>query len=407
MSPIPEIYIRDYEYPLPEERIAQTPLNERDSSKLLIYKNGEISESIFRNITDFIPGNSFIALNDTKVIRARLLFRKHTGAKIEIFCIEPADNQVVESSFLLKGSAEWICLVGNASKWRDEVLFFYFKIGGEVCILKAEKKVAEKGEFRIRFSWEPSGLTFSEVLESTGDVPLPPYIKRKSNENDVMRYQTVYAGAEGSVAAPTAGLHFTEEILKSFREKSACLDYVTLNVGAGTFKPVKTEKASGHNIHSELFTVRKAFFENILNNEYESLAAVGTTTVRTLESLYWLGVIDGKLRGEIVTLNQWDVYQYASSGRVSFKDSVRKILKYMEKQDIDILTGATSLMIVPGYEFKVTDILITNFHMPRSSLLLLVAAFIGEDWKKVYRFAIKNGFRFLSYGDSSLLFRNE
>ena len=264
-----------------------------------------------------------------------------------------------------------------------------------------------KGEFSIRFSWDPSELTFSEVLEHTGDVPLPPYIKRKSNENDAARYQTVYADAEGSVAAPTAGLHFTEEILKSFREKSACLDYVTLNVGAGTFKPVKTEKASGHSMHSELFTVRKAFLENILYNEYDSFIAVGTTTVRTLESLYWLGVIDGKLCGDIVMLNQWDVYQYASSGRISFKDSVRNILKYMEKQGIDILTGATSLMIVPEYEFKVTDILITNFHMPGSSLLLLVAAFIGEDWKKVYKYAIENRFRFLSYGDSSLLFRNK
>lgn len=402
-----EIYIRDFDYSLPEERIAQMPLEERDSSKFLIYKGGNISESIFRNAVDFIPKNSFIALNDTKVIRARLLFRKDTGAKIEVFCLEPADKQAVESSFLSEGSAEWLCLIGNASKWRDEILHLNFQIRNENCILNAEKKEAGKGEFRILFSWEPSELTFSEVLGNTGDVPLPPYIKRKTNSEDALRYQTVYAGIEGSVAAPTAGLHFTEEILRNLREKCACLDSVTLNVGVGTFKPVKSEKASGHSMHSELFTVRKSFLNNLLNSNYDLLTAVGTTTVRTLESLYWLGVIDGKLCGDIVTLDQWDVYEYAGSGRISFKDSVRNILNYMEQQDIEILTGATSLMIVPGYEFKATDTLITNFHIPRSTLLMLVAAFVGDDWKKIYNYAICNGFRFLSYGDSSLLNGNK
>ncbi|MCU0371947.1 MAG: S-adenosylmethionine:tRNA ribosyltransferase-isomerase [Ignavibacteria bacterium] len=407
MTDIEYINIKEYDYYLPEERIAQFPLKERSKSRLLVYRNGEINHTVFEKITSFLPENSFLVFNNTKVINARLLFHKKTGAKIEIFCLEPSYGKPAESAFSSAEESYWNCLVGNASKWADEILEMNFNKDGAECILYAEKILEGRENFIIRFSWNPGNFTFSEILHSTGLVPLPPYIKRKPVAEDSDTYQTVYAKIEGSVAAPTAGLHFNQEIMNELKERNIKFDYVSLNVGAGTFKPVKSENAAEHKMHFESFCIPRSFIQNLYENSGKNITAVGTTSVRTLESLYWLGALPDKIKKGNCSLTQWEVYDYRKNSMPDLKSVLGDILEYLNKENAGFLYGSTELMIVPGYRFRVTDSLITNFHLPRSTLLLLVSAFTGKDWRKIYDYALANGFRFLSYGDSSIIIKNK
>jgi S-adenosylmethionine:tRNA ribosyltransferase-isomerase len=407
MAEIKYINIKDYDYDLPDDRIAQFPLKERSKSRLLIYRNNEISHTIFEKITAVLPENSFLVFNNTKVINARILFHKKTGAKIEIFCLEPSYGKPVESAFSSTKESYWNCLVGNASKWTDEILEMKFRIDGSEYALYAEKILEGRENFIIRFFWKPENLTFSETLHSTGLVPLPPYIKRMPVGDDSLTYQTVYAKVEGSVAAPTAGLHFTDELLNELKKLNIKYDYVSLNVGAGTFKPVKTENAAEHKMHFESFCVPKSFLKNLYDNTDNNITAVGTTSVRTLESLYWLGFLPDKIRKGNYSLTQWEVYEHQDKCTPDLRTVLGGILEHLDKKNSDSLSGNTELMIVPGYRFRVTDSLITNFHLPCSTLLLLVSAFTGKNWREIYDYALANGFRFLSYGDSSIIIKNK
>jgi S-adenosylmethionine:tRNA ribosyltransferase-isomerase len=389
-----QINIEDYNYDLPESRIAQYPLEQRDRSKLLICSNGKISEDVFSSISNYLPDNSLVIFNDTKVIHARLLFKKETGSEIEIFCLEPvlpsADFQL---AFASNSGVVWCCLVGNNKKWKQGKLFFK----NERFTLAAEKLEQSGDSFRIRFEWEPADSSFASVMESIGKIPLPPYITRNADEKDNMRYQTVYAHYEGSVAAPTAGLHFTGEVLDSLKKKDIKTSFVTLHVGAGTFKPVGSKNISDHNMHIEIFSVKKKLIEQILQNQ-GLIVAVGTTTVRTLESLYWAGKKILGNKKDPLSIDQWEPY---SSGDIDFsvEESLNALLDYCNKNNVDHIDGNTRLMIVPGYRYKIVNEMITNFHQPKSTLLLLVSAFIGDAWKSVYKYAMENNFRFLSYGD--------
>jgi S-adenosylmethionine:tRNA ribosyltransferase-isomerase len=397
------IKISDYVYPLPDEKIAQYPLTERDSSKLLVYKKGEIEDTLFGKITDYIPGDSLIIFNNTKVIPARLFFYKDTGAKIEIFCLEPESvNFDYQIEFHKKEKSVWKCFVGNASKWKYGKIKASFEYQNCKYEISAETISKNSDEYLIEFNWNPPDITFGEVIESLGKIPLPPYIRRESEDSDKDKYQTVYARVEGSVAAPTAGLHFTDKEFGKLTKKNCIIDYLTLNVGAGTFKPVKSETIGGHKMHEELFCVTEVLLKNILKHKKKKITAVGTTTLRTLESVYWYGVKLLKNESGEFKIEQW--YPYENEG-VSLEDSVNVVLNYMKKNNLKQIFGKTELMIIPGYTFKVADLLITNFHLPGSTLLLLIAAFIGEDWKKIYEYALNNNFRFLSYGDSSILIR--
>ncbi|MCI0473915.1 MAG: S-adenosylmethionine:tRNA ribosyltransferase-isomerase [Ignavibacteria bacterium] len=407
MTDIKYINIKEYDYYLPDERIAQFPLNERSKSGLLVYRDGEIRHTVFEKITSCLPENPFLVFNNTRVINARLLFHKRTGAKIEIFCLEPSYGKPAEAAFSSPEECYWNCLVGNASKWTDEILEMNFIKDGIECILHAEKILEGRENFIIRFSWKPGNYTFSEILHSTGLVPLPPYIKRKPVAVDSDTYQTVYARIEGSVAAPTAGLHFTEQIMSELSELKVNYDYISLNVGAGTFKPVKTENAAEHKMHFESFCVPKSFIQNLYENSGKNITAVGTTSVRTLESLYWLGVLPDKIKKGNCSLTQWEVYEHTKNSMPDLKSALSNVLEQLDKENALNFYGSTELMIVPGYRFRVTDSLITNFHLPCSTLLLLVSAFTGKDWKKIYDYALANGFRFLSYGDSSIIIKNK
>ena len=401
-----DISIQDYTYNLPEEKIALHPLQQRDASKLLVYKNGEIEESFFKNIHQFLPEQCLLVFNNTKVINARVRFKKTTGAAIEIFCLEPADAVKEYSSIMNKTtSARWKCLVGGAAKWKNEKLEKEIFIGNEKIILKAAliEKLTET--YIIKFSWEPAHYSFAAIIESAGDTPLPPYIKRSTDDKDTSRYQTIFAAQEGSVAAPTAGLHFTEAIFKNVAEKNIEKAFVTLHVGAGTFKPVKAATMLGHEMHAEYIDVH---FETIekLKLKAGNIAAVGTTSLRTIETLYWLGV-KTLLNPEIKKLQllQWDVYeQPLAFAAINAKNALTALLNWMKKNDYNNIFTQTQLLIAPGYTFRMVNILITNFHQPQSTLLLLVAAAIGNDWKKMYDYALQNDFRFLSYGDGNLIF---
>jgi S-adenosylmethionine:tRNA ribosyltransferase-isomerase len=402
--------IDDFDYPLPDDRIAQYPLAERDASKLLLYKNGTISQSLFRNIEEYLPANSLLLFNDTKVFQARIIFYKSTGAKIEVFCLEPtaptADYQVAFSN---QGHCYWKCLIGNNKKWKTGSLKLSVNLDGEIAILKAEK-IKQMGETSIiRFSWEPAHLSFAALLDQSGLVPLPPYIHREADTTDKDRYQTIYARLKGSVAAPTAGLHFTNSVFESLAQKNITTAYVTLHVGAGTFKPVSAATLGEHEMHSEQISISTQVLKQLLSMSDEvnqrTIIPVGTTSMRTIESFYWLGVrqLKGKLNNENPTVQQWDPYDPALDTGVTFHDSMKALLDYLEKSGSNLLIASTQLIIAPGYRYRVANGLITNFHQPRSTLLLLVSALIGEDWKKVYSYALENNFRFLSYGDSCLL----
>jgi len=411
-----DISIKDYTYRLPEEKIARYPLPERDASKLLLYKNGVIKEDVFSNITEHLSENALLIFNNTKVIPARLLFQKSSGGIIEIFCLEPHEQYAgITTAMLQKGKVRWQCLVGGASKWKQgQVLEKKITIPGKEIILHASYIEKRTGNFLIELSWLPADLNFAEVLQSTGAIPLPPYIKRPAEESDVERYQTIYAGHNGSVAAPTAGLHFTSDIFDRLKSKNIQLDFVTLHVGAGTFKPVKTATMQKHEMHAEFIDVIKSTVENILSNLSHPIIAVGTTSLRTIESLYWLGVkksTDLSRQSSVqsensLSLLQWEVYDLAEKN-IPVKDALQSLLEWMDKNNLERLAGQTQILIAPGYKPKVVNALVTNFHQPQSTLLLLVAAMIGKDWEKVYDYALQHDFRFLSYGDGSLLWCKE
>ncbi len=409
------ISIQDYRYSLPEEKIAKYPLAKRDDSKLLVYNNGEITEDIYKNIADQLPENSLLIFNNTKVVEARLLFQKSTGGVIEIFCLEPHEQYAdITTAMLQKEKVLWNCLVGGASKWKSgQILEKRIQHEGTAIILSANYIEKRTGSFIIELSWIPSSLSFAEVLHFAGAIPLPPYIKREVEESDHERYQTVYAEFDGSVAAPTAGLHFTDSIFEQLENKNIQKDFVTLHVGAGTFKPVKSETMEEHDMHAEWIDVSKGTIKNILNNLDKNIIVVGTTSLRTIESLYWMGVkklgaclpdrqVGSQESESSAYVLQWEAYEL-SEETISVKDALQSLLDWMNQNKMERLITKTQILIAPGYQFKIIKGLITNFHQPQSTLLLLVAALIGDDWKKVYDYALQNDFRFLSYGDGSLL----
>lgn len=400
-----KIFISEYDYPLPDERIAQFPLEQRDRSKLVLLKNGKISEDIFSNIASYLPQDSLVLFNETRVIHARLHFIKETGARIEVFCLEPLAPTEIQQVFASKECCEWKCLVGNAKRWKDdESLTLEFVNGSSTAFLKASIISRYSDWFHIRFEWKPEELSFSEVLEHAGKVPLPPYIHREATDSDDIRYQSIFARNEGSVAAPTASLHFTDEVMENLRQKNIQSQKVTLHVGAGTFKPVSTDLVNEHQMHSEKIIIPREVIRHLYENTEQFKTLVGTTTVRSIESIYWQGVkwIESKAASPELDIRQWDPYESSSADKISVKNSLEMILETLDKFGVDALRGSTSLMIAPGYRVRFSNAIITNFHQPKSTLLLLVAAFIGEKWKDVYRFALDNDFRFLSYGDSCL-----
>jgi len=402
-----DIRISDYTYRLPQDKIAAFPLEKRDESKLLVYKEGEISESKFLNLNDHLPAGTTLVFNDTRVVRARLLFNKPTGAKIEIFCLDEGMGQDVQLAFARHGSVKWKCLVGNARRWQSGILTRKIETTDGELILNAEILERLDDEWLISFSWEPAGLSFCEVLELAGKVPLPPYISREADENDVTRYQTIYACNNGSVAAPTAGLHFSESLLGKLKLNNIKREYLTLHVGAGTFKPVSTERIGEHLMHREMITVTKPTLLALLKNGQQRIFAVGTTSLRTLESLYWFGAkLIKKQNDDGLEIHQWDPYGALNENPVTPAEALEAILKYMDKAGKTSISGFTNLMIVPGYQFRLCQGLITNFHQPQSTLLLLVAAFIGPGWRDVYDYALNHNFRFLSYGDACLFYLN-
>lgn len=402
---IPEIRIDNYDYPLPDGRIAKYPLEQRDSSKLLEYRNGAVSEHVFRDIPDIVPSDAIMVFNDTKVVPARLHFQRETGAHIEVFCLEPVFPAEYNLIFARTSSCRWKCIVGNVKKWKSDTLSLYNPDNDktvENLALKASLIERDGETSVVEFTWNGE-VPFSRVLEICGSIPIPPYLNRDTEAIDQERYQTLYARFRGSVAAPTAGLHFTQEVLERIKAKGVDMETVCLHVGAGTFLPVKSSEISGHTMHREPFVVRRAFIED-LRRGGRPVIAVGTTSVRTLESLYYVGVkcIEN---GQPEDIGQWMPYEKDYS--YSLEESLDAVLEYLDSKSLDELKAGTRIIIVPGYRFRVVDILVTNFHQPKSTLLLLISAFVDGDWRKIYDYALSHDFRFLSYGDSSVLFRNK
>jgi S-adenosylmethionine:tRNA ribosyltransferase-isomerase len=405
MTFIKSIEIKNYTYNLPDEKIAKYPLKLRDESKLLIYRNGEISQHQFKNIIEFLPENGLLIFNNTKVIQARIHFQKITGACIEIFCLEPHFPTEFEMIFATKNKCRWKCLVGNLKKWKSGNLIKEIIINDLKVTISASRIEEVDNNQIIEFEWN-NNVSFAEILDVIGEIPIPPYLNRESEESDLVTYQTIYSKIKGSVAAPTAGLHFTENILNTLYAKNISKAEITLHVGAGTFKPVKTSEIGEHEMHTEHFFIDAEVLEQILQNQ-GNITAVGTTTVRTLESIYWLGVklLFNRNSEFENNITQWEVYELQQD--IKTEHSIKAILDYMKNNNLKIISASTQIIIAQGYKFRMIERLITNFHQPQSTLLLLVSAFIGDDWKKVYEFALKNDFRFLSYGDSSLLFKNQ
>ena len=402
-----QIHISDYAYALPDDRIAKYPLAERDASKLLIYRGGQIRETLFRHLPDCLPDGALLVFNNTRVIRARLLFRKDTGAMIEIFCLEPAVPSDYEQSFAQTAHCTWHCLVGNSKRWKSGQLHTTVTVGGEPVTLSAERvSVAGESGDLVDFRWDNPRYTFSDVLEAVGVLPIPPYLHRETEAKDLQTYQTVYSKVKGSVAAPTAGLHFTPAVLAELDARGMEREEVTLHVGAGTFRPVKSDTIGGHAMHTEHFAVTRRTVDRLLAKP-EHVIAVGTTSVRTLESLYYIGC--ALARGgadesadEAFTVGQWVPYD-ADAPTLTAEEALRAILRYLDRRGMDRLWAATQIIIAPGYPFKIVRGMVTNFHQPQSTLLLLVSAFVGGDWRTIYDYALAHDFRFLSYGDSSLL----
>lgn len=400
---IPEIRIEDYNYILPDERIAKYPLPQRDSSKLLVYKDSKVSETSFSLLPDQLPENSLMIFNDTKVVPARLHFQRASGAHIEIFCLEPVLPEEYVSSFASTDRCRWKCIVGNVKRWKNDTLSLYNPLEDkEITVMNLKADLIERvGETSVvEFSWD-NQAPFSKVLEVCGSIPIPPYLNRDTEEVDLERYQTLYARFRGSVAAPTAGLHFTDTVLESIRNKNIITDTVCLHVGAGTFLPVKSSLVSEHTMHREPFVVTLSLLERLLENKGK-VVAVGTTSVRTLESLYYIGVSCIE-NGHPVDVNQWD--PYSREYTYSIEEAISAIISYLKAENKSELSLGTRIIIVPGFRFRVVDVLVTNFHQPQSTLLLLISAFVDGDWKKIYNYALGHDFRFLSYGDSSVLFR--
>lgn len=401
------LLIRDFLYNLPEDRIARYPLPERDLSKLLVYKDGDIEEDQYYNLDQFIPADSLLVFNNTKVVEARLLFQKQTGSTIEIFCLEPSDEYAdITTAMLQKQQVYWKCLVGGAKKWKEEILTKTIDTGNEQFELQVKKIEKLSDYFLVAFSWSNASLSFAEVLHLAGAMPLPPYLNRIAEESDKERYQTIYAKHDGSVAAPTAGLHFTDRLFDKLDERNIQRDFVTLHVGAGTFKPVKAASMQEHEMHTEFIEVTTALIENILAHTGKTVVAVGTTSLRTIESLYWLGVktiADENIPVENLQVYQWDAYELDWEN-ITTAAALQSLLHWMKRNNVAKLVTKTQIIIAPGYGLKVANALITNFHQPQSTLLLLVAAIVGEDWKKIYDYALQHDFRFLSYGDGCLLF---
>ena len=397
------IDINSFDYPLPDERIAKFPLENRSDSKLLVYRNGSISQSRFGALADHLPEGSLLVFNNTKVIRARVIMHKESGARIEVFCLEPSAPADYERAFAVKGECEWSCIVGNLKKWKSGYVYIDFDYGGTPGRLRALIKERGEREHIVRFEWDVD-LTFGQLLEHLGRIPIPPYLNRESEQIDLVRYQTVYSKFEGSVAAPTAGLHFTDELIAQMRERGYGFEEVTLHVGAGTFLPVKSDNAAEHPMHTEHFEVRLSTLENLLRHEGQ-ITAVGTTSVRTLESLPVLAwrVRQGGDAAEDRVIGQWESYDLPEdyTGREVLED----LIGYMRAKGLERLKAATQIMITPlGFRFRIVRRIITNFHQPKSTLLLLVSAYIGEEnWRGMYDYALEHDFRFLSYGDSSLL----
>jgi S-adenosylmethionine:tRNA ribosyltransferase-isomerase len=398
-----DIRIEDFQYNLPDQKVAKYPLGKRDASKLLVYKGGDIREHRFTDISSLIPSNTTLVFNNTKVIHARLIFFKSTGARIEIFCLNPLEPSDYSLSFQSKESCSWECIVGNLKKWKDEVLAMDFTYEGKIYSLTATHQGGKEQSHNILFSWNCEQLSFGEVLELTGRIPVPPYLNRDSEESDLIRYQTVYSKHEGSVAAPTAGLHFTDDIIAELHDKNIKTTELTLHVGAGTFKPVKADAIGDHDMHTERIGMTVQTVLDIINAP-DKIIAVGTTSVRTLESFYWIGVklLEGIEKPDFVS--QWEVYDLPQN--YSYKQSFAAILKYLKDNNAKDMIASTQIIIVPGYEYRTIDAIFTNFHQPKSTLLLLVSALVGDNWHKIYDYALENEFRFLSYGDSSLLFKD-
>jgi len=404
MINIPPINITDYDYPLPNDRIAMHPVNERDDSKLLVCVDGHISDRCFSHIDEYLPENALLLLNDTRVIHARLLFHKTTGAPIEIFCLEP-ETPVMDIQLAMeqKESCIWKCLVGNAKKWKAGVLSFEMIFGKTICKISAEIMDRQGEIFSIRFAWNDPRLSFAEIIETAGKIPLPPYIHRDVEEEDMDRYQTVFAEHDGSVAAPTAGLHFTENVFRQLKAKNIKTAQLTLHVGAGTFKPVSSSNINKHVMHAEQVVINKKLIDHLREANHD-IIAVGTTSVRTIESLYWLGVKYLTTGNMPDAVNQWDAYE--TDLKTFDKADVLNALKgYLEKNKIQQFGFRTSLIIVPGYTFRIVNGIITNFHQPKSTLLLLISAFLGNKWKEVYQHALLTDYRFLSYGDACLFLK--
>jgi S-adenosylmethionine:tRNA ribosyltransferase-isomerase len=410
MKPGPQtIPIASYDYDLPENRIAQFPLDQRDRSKILVYKQGEISQDIFSRIGQHLPGNGLLIFNETRVVHARLLFRKPGGSQVEIFCLQPeGDIKDPQLALATRGSAEWSCLVGNSKRWKAGPLVMEEETTTGKITLTAERVRRITDGSIVRFRWCPESLSFSAILEIFGKVPLPPYIQRNATGIDEDHYQTVYARNDGSVAAPTAGLHFTAPLLKELTDNGLKVINFTLHVGAGTFKPVSSEQIGDHEMHPEQICLELEKLRELYRSLDRPVILVGTTSVRLMESLYWHGVklIKGLTNYPEADVRQWDPYEITDAGDISREQALEKVIEVLEKSGRNALTGETRLMIAPGYQFRFPDILITNFHQPKSTLLLLIAALIGDDWKQAYRFALENEFRFLSYGDSCVFYRS-
>lgn len=417
------IKISDFNYDLPEERIAKFPIPERDHSKLLLYKSGKVSEDVFYNLPKYLPQGALMVFNNTKVIQARIHFRKETGSLIEVFLMEPAVPADYELMFQTTGKCSWLCMVGNLKKWKEGSLHRDFEIKGHrftltVTMLRGEelsdeqkKMTAHSGgtNYWVDFEWDTDKVSFAEILETVGELPIPPYLNRETQESDKTTYQTVYSKIKGSVAAPTAGLHFTDRVLADIDALGIVRDEVTLHVGAGTFKPVKSIEIDGHEMHTEFIVVHRHTFERLLEHHCEAVA-VGTTSVRTLESLYYMGVYlekNPEASEEDLHVKQWDPYDGGRNGGlvegISPEKAIQNILDYLDRNHLEALHSSTQIIIAPGYEYKIVKFLITNFHQPQSTLLLLVSAFVKGDWRTIYKYALAHDFRFLSYGDSSLL----
>lgn len=397
------IKISEFNYPLPDERIAKFPLSERDQSKLLVYRRGEVSEDRFTSLPNYLEAGEMMVFNNTKVIQARLHFRKETGALIEVFCLEPIAPNDYVLSFQQTHQCAWLCMIGNLKKWKEGTLKRTIQVKGKDVTLCATRGECRGTSHWVDFSWDDDSLTFADVLEAVGELPIPPYLNRETQESDKRTYQTVYSKIKGSVAAPTAGLHFTEKVLKTLDDKGIDREELTLHVGAGTFKPVKSEEIEGHEMHTEYISVNKRTIQKLIAHGGQTIA-VGTTSVRTLESLYYIGILlsqNPEANQEELHIKQWMPYE--NTLMLSAVESLQHILDYMDRHSLDALHTSTQIIIAPGYEYKIVKKIVTNFHQPQSTLLLLVSAFVKGDWRKIYDYALAHDFRFLSYGDSSLL----